>query len=1386
MNIDHLKKSSHKKYIQAALGDSESEFEFVYGIRHDNKLSKQDFIKLLNIFRHKYKSLGESNTLDINRQIVTLKSTYLSDIRCTIEGIKDIQKYCKENKIEEIDNVTFMEKSKYMNPRIPEAEYSSIFSGDYNFKINLKKEKVLYKTYSIIDNYLKDFDTGLKYFRYKKRYSFITKNRLFRIDLTAVKTSNWNHSRQENEYFKSFLESNILKNEEKYELEIEYIGSNEEIDIQTNETTCAIDDFIATLSTSEEGGLLKKYENQSEYQSNVYSELPYVGEIIEDKEEIEPMDDDEFAGEYVDKLFPTTFSPITSDPYSDIILDYWVNSENEWLYEVLSSYNKILLFEKIEKNITGNYKEAPIGDYVIYKISPDFTDEEKEEIKDFPEDYVNHFMVPIDMIINTSESKKTLIPLEKKETIPDWAPKKSESRKAFNNKTKDYEKIEKIIKKRKKKIGVTIEYLVKWENTELEDEWKTEGELPDAQKMIRDYNNTLEKIEINEERREGFVPEIIDPMVKAEHIRLTEGYPLRRDNSKIQARKDGYVIDNFILFFNGLINDILVDIHGTKRVIPKRKKDSLIEIYHTLTEQLNNKKLKEELEKLNTSLNTSLKNEKDRSKQNRIRYNIREVKKKIKPTRFLGPQPISMSTECVVPENPHSILSGYVVTEKADGIRAQLLISYEEGYLITSKLDVIDTGLRFENCSGLWLFDGEYITKNIKNEDIQLYMIFDVYYASDGGKEDTYPNHAYTYPWISRDLTDISRSKIIHSFRSKVLMVPINESVESIRIDFKNYLEGPKELKRDKKDPTKYTNLNGMGKVSKKILDISKKRDNGFEYEIDGLIYLPMFLSVGSMNEGEIKNSIGGTWSINYKWKPPEENTIDFRIKIKKQGLRDKICTVTKGTDIIQCKEVELWVDYRIFDDHEYNFCKELLKDNRSDNLFQKNEILFMNNKNIGTTKIKLTNGKMLCLKDKVEIQHNMIVEMRYTGDNELTWEPLKYRKDKNNRAQYFTIANKIWNTIQEPVTEKMITGKELDGIEIKEKVIDNYYVGGLEEMKQDKPLKKFHNYIKSKLIEFVCSLERKTISIMDTSIGQGGDIQKYLRSKNRINFLFALDISPDINRAANRYFFEKMRKPKSIFMQYDTSEIITQKTGLIGENKELNSILIDILYEKNRNIPKEYSPYMKRYGGLGKRGFDVISSQFSFHYYCKDELSLRNYMSNLSENCKTGGYFIGTCYDGNKVFQLLKDKELIEMKDEFGNVVYSIQKKYDIEEFQYKEGDPENNMKILGNKIDVYMNSIGQTITEYLVNFEYIIKLMKEYDFDLYSGEGGKDLFNQSKYNYTKGIGEFEQILKDLRSIEDQSLKRFYSESFELLNKENQELVNLSSLNNWFIFQKK
>ena len=54
--------------------------------------------------------------------------------------------------------------------------------------------------------------------------------------------------------------------------------------------------------------------------------------------------------------------------------------------------------------------------------------------------------------------------------------------------------------------------------------------------------------------------------------------------------------------------------------------------------------------------------------------------------------------------------------------------------------------------------------------------------------------------------------------------------------------------------------------------------------------------------------------------------------------------------------------------------------------------------------------------------------------------------------------------------------------------------------------------------------------------------------------------------------------------------------------------------------------PQNKTYEKIADRGFDIISSQFTIHYYFKDELTLRGYIQNLSDNLKKGGYFIGTC----------------------------------------------------------------------------------------------------------------------------------------------------------------
>ena len=63
-----------------------------------------------------------------------------------------------------------------------------------------------------------------------------------------------------------------------------------------------------------------------------------------------------------------------------------------------------------------------------------------------------------------------------------------------------------------------------------------------------------------------------------------------------------------------------------------------------------------------------------------------------------------------------------------------------------------------------------------------------------------------------------------------------------------------------------------------------------------------------------------------------------------------------------------------------------------------------------------------LCAKDNREIKDNDIIEMRYefSAENSMFWEPLRIRDDKI-KPQFFTIANSVWDTIQNPVSEDFI-----------------------------------------------------------------------------------------------------------------------------------------------------------------------------------------------------------------------------------------------------------------------------------------------------------------------------------------------------------------------------
>ena len=223
---------------------------------------------------------------------------------------------------------------------------------------------------------------------------------------------------------------------------------------------------------------------------------------------------------------------------------------------------------------------------------------------------------------------------------------------------------------------------------------------------------------------------------------------------------------------------------------------------------------------------------------------------------------------------------------------------------------------------------------------------------------------------------------------------------------------------------------------------------------------------------------------------------------------------------------------------------------------------------------------------------------------------------------------------------------------------------------------------------------------------------------------------------------------------------------------------ILNILYNRNlKDLPESYNDIKAKYTGKALNKFKIISSQFSMHYYFKNIDTLKSYIKNIADNIEVGGYFIGTCYDGKRVYDTLNmpsNGGKLEYNED-DDKVYSITRDYTgvFNNFVWNE-DMDSVHQYLGHKINVYMETIGQEITEYLVNFEMFEELMDHMGFKLESPMSYGTIFNNS------GIGTFEEAYKNFL-ISDDVDKNGNAKYMG----DNTELSQLSFLNNWFVFKK-
>ena len=161
-----------------------------------------------------------------------------------------------------------------------------------------------------------------------------------------------------------------------------------------------------------------------------------------------------------------------------------------------------------------------------------------------------------------------------------------------------------------------------------------------------------------------------------------------------------------------------------------------------------------------------------------------------------------------------------------------------------------------------------------------------------------------------------------------------------------------------------------------------------------------------------------------------------------------------------------------------------------------------------------------------------------------------------------------------------------------------------------------------------------------------------------------------------------------------------------------------------------------------------------------------------MSDNLKVGGYFIGTCYDGKLIFNLLKNKKQGESIDLFddGVKIWEINKDYSPTEF-------EDDASSIGYKINVYQESINKMFAEYLVNFDYLHRVMENYGFKLLPRDEAKNI----------GLPEGTGLFSELYNYMVDEIKRNPSKKNEYGTAMNMTAYErkISFLNRYFVYKK-
>ena len=766
--------------------------------------------------------------------------------------------------------------------------------------------------------------------------------------------------------------------------------------------------------------------------------------------------------------------------------------------------------------------------------------------------------------------------------------------------------------------------------------------------------------------------------------------------------------------------------------------------------------------------------------------------------KYPGPQPATLERRNLVDmaepgvPNLRSMPGGYNVTDKADGLRCLLFVA-ENGriFLVDGGGRVYSTGRQVDpGAAAGVVLDGEWIRRDRKGAVVSHYYAFDILAAKGGDTSITAQPFMIAGAMFGSATSANTRQTMMATYvgllgaaAQMVRGVPPTDNIQIGMKTFRACVPG--------------TDIFQKGAAA--TLEDAKSAP----YNTDGLIFTP---NSAPLPLGR------GTWYDQLKWKPPHDNTIDFLVLVEKERdikgailAADAIGTKYRedSGQTVRYKTLRLFVGSnrdgafadprstvltaaeplpRSLDEGEWREVEFRPVDPRD----RMASICYVAiNEGAGdpagataaATALDSASDLIKTTRSGDTIQSDMIVEMAYHPDRApgWRWEPIRVRHDKTERwiAQQQSqqsrngasrksgtmnadwVANSIWNTIHNPVTEEAVRTGRVEHCAALPAVVATGGGGSGNSRRADlvkvQCMRNFHDYVKRLLLQR--SLVTPGSTVCELAMANGEDLGKWISAP--VSFLLGCDVQAaalnDKDDGAYRRLLNKMvelggrdRVPPMIFAQADMGRVLREGAAAVAaEDAEL---------------------LRSAFAGPLAAGADLTACLFALPYVFRDENTVAGFLTNLADTIKVGGYFIGCCTDGDAMARLLASTPESSVGGRDGRSdTWLLTKRYGSE---IGSSVPPSAAG-LGLAVEIEQVAAGTIHTEFLVSWPYLQARLSECGLDLLTPEEVTTL----------GLPASSQMFRETWLLAESG-----GDVFAMTD----SLKQLSFLNRWFIFKRR